>query len=173
MNIVLTGLRGSGKSKLGKILAEKINFTFVDLDQMIEEHEGKTISEIVERRGWEYFRAVESKICTEASKLDKTVIATGGGAIIDPDNEKALKKNGKIIYLFVKPEICASRIMNSENRPPLTNEESVLEELKQLYKTRNHRYCESAHRVFERSDDPDKDAEEIIKMLTTTYSLQL
>lgn len=166
MNIVLTGLRGSGKSKIGKILAEKLGFNFIDLDKKIEQHENASIKDIVELKGWEYFRAVESKVTKEIAKFDKTVIATGGGTIIDRDNEKALKKTAKIVYLYRKPEDCCQHIINDPNRPPLTNKESVLEEMQHLYKERNGRYCESANLIFERSEDLEKDAEKILKKLS-------
>ncbi|MEK7085402.1 MAG: shikimate kinase, partial [Patescibacteria group bacterium] len=164
-NLILTGLRGSGKSKIGKLLAEKLKLNFIDIDEEIEKHEKMTIKEIVELRGWEYFRAVENLIAKKIGKLKNAVISTGGGTIIDRNNEKALKKNGKIIYLYVKPEICAKRILNSKNRPPLTNKETVEEEIKHLYKERNGRYCESANLIFERTGNLEKDAEKIIKKL--------
>lgn len=165
MNIVLTGLRGSGKSKIGSILALKLKMNFVDIDEEIVKEEKKKIPEIIDSRGWEYFRAIESKVAKKIAKLKNTVISTGGGTILDQENEKAFKKNGKIIYLYVKPEIAASRILKDKNRPPLTNKESVEEEMKQIYKERNGRYCESASIVFERSENIEKDCEEIIKQL--------
>lgn len=165
-NIILTGLRGSGKSKIGAILALKLKMNFIDIDEEIEKEEKKSIPDIVSARGWEYFRAVESKVTQKVSKLKNTVISTGGGTILDRENEKALKKNGKIIYLYVKPEIAASRILNSKNRPPLTNKESVEEEMKHLYKERNGRYCESANIIFERSQNVEKDCQEIIAHLS-------
>jgi shikimate kinase len=165
-NIVLTGLRGSGKSKIGAMLALKLGMNFVDIDEEITKEEKKKIPEIINSRGWEYFRAIESKIAQKVAKLKNTVISTGGGTILDHENEKALKKNGKIIYLYVKPEIAAARILNSKNRPPLTNKESVDEEMKQLYKERNGRYCESASIIFERSENAEKDCQEIIARLS-------
>lgn len=164
----MTGLRGSGKSKLGKMIAAKIGWKFVDLDKEIEKQEGRSITEIVEKRGWEYFRAAETKAISSLEDLENTIIATGGGAIIDPDNEKELKKNGKIVYFYVKPEICAERIMESKNRPPLTNKESLEEEMKQLYQERNFRYCKSAFMVFERTEDLEIDRDELIDRLSLT-----
>lgn len=165
MNIVLTGLRGSGKTEIGKILAAKLSWDFLDMDEEIEKSEKAKITKIVELRGWEYFRAVENKIAKKVAKLKNTVIATGGGTIIDHNNEKALKKNGKIVYLYVKPAICAARILQNPNRPPLTNKETVEEEIKQLYKERNGRYCESANLIFERTNNLERDTEKILKKL--------
>lgn len=165
MNIILTGLRGSGKTEIGKILATKLGWDFIDIDKEIEETEKAKIVKIVETRGWEYFRAIESKVVKKVAKLDNIVIATGGGTILNKENEKALKKNGEIVYLHVKPAICAARILKDQNRPPITNKATVKEEIKQLYKERNGRYCESANLIFERTDDLEKDAQKIIKSL--------
>ena len=165
MNIILTGLRGSGKSTIGKLIAEKLKWKFIDLDIEIEKSANSKIKEIVETQGWEYFRTLESNMVKKISKRDKLVIATGGGTIIDPSNEKLLKKNGKIIYLYVKPEICAERILNDPNRPPLTDKKSTLEEIKHLYKQRNKRYAESADLTFKRSNKAEKDAVNLLKKL--------
>ena len=81
MNIVLTGLRGSGKTKIGKLLAIKISWDFVDLDKEIEKEENMKISEIVNLKGWEYFRAKESQVIKKFANTDKKIISTGGGAV--------------------------------------------------------------------------------------------
>ncbi len=167
MNIVLTGLRGSGKTQLGKILAKKLGWKFVDLDKKIEKAEKMKIAKIVELKGWEYFRAKESEIVKNVAALDKTVIATGGGTIIDKDNKKELKKNGKVIYLYRKPKDCIKYIENDPNKPPLTNQESLEEEMNQIYKERNNCYCKSANLIFHRTENLDKDADELIQKLST------
>lgn len=165
MNIVLTGLRGSGKSKLGKVIAKKLNWEFIDLDKEIEKAEKMTIPEIIEKHDWEYFRKAEETAAKETTALDKTVIATGGGTIINETNAKALKKNGKIIYLNVSPEICLKRIKKSKNRPPLTNLGTPEEEIQHLYEHRHPIYTKTAAIVFDRSSNANSDAEEIIKLL--------
>ncbi len=165
MNIVLTGLRGSGKTKIGKVLSKKLIWDFIDLDREIEKEENMQIKDIVALRGWEYFRAKECEIAKKVAKLDKTVIATGGGTIIDPENEKALKKNGKIIYLYRKPEDCIKYIHADPNRPRLTNQETLEEEMKHLYKERNGRYVESSHIIFHRTKSVEKDSEELIEKI--------
>ena len=102
MNIILTGLRGSGKTTVGKILAKKLKWKFVDLDKEIEKEEKMKIKNIVELKGWEYFRAKEAEVTKKVAQLDKRIISTGGGTIIDKENEIELKKNGKVVYLYVQ-----------------------------------------------------------------------
>ncbi|NIA02017.1 MAG: shikimate kinase [Nitrospirae bacterium] len=165
MNIVLTGLRGSGKTQLGKNLAKKLKWKFVDSDNKIEKEEKKKIAKIVDLKGWEYFRAKESEVIAKIATLDNTVIATGGGAIIDKDNEIELKKNGKIIYLYRQPKDFIKYIKDDPNRAPLTNQETLEEEIAQLYKERNDRYIKSSNLIFHRTDDFDKDADELIQKL--------
>lgn len=165
MNIVLTGLRGSGKTQLGKVLAEKLKWSFVDLDNKIEKEEKMKIAQIVDLKGWEYFRAKESEIVKNVSILGKTIITTGGGTIIDKDNEKELKKSGKVVYLYRKPKDCIKYIENDPNRPPLTNQESLEEEIDQIYKERNGRYIKSSNLIFHRTEDLEIDSNELIKKL--------
>ena len=165
MNIVLTGLRGSGKTELGKILAKNLKWKFVDLDNKIEKEEKMKIAKIVDLKGWEYFRAKESEIVKNVATLDKTIIATGGGTIIDKENEIELKKNGKVIYLYRKPKDCIEYIKNNPNRPPLTNQESLEEEIDQIYKERNGRYIKSANLIFHRTENLKIDSNELIKKL--------
>lgn len=166
-NIVLTGLRGSGKSKIGKILGEKLSMNFVDLDEEIEKSTGKTIKEIVAEKGWPAFRLLEKAAAKKIAKLQSTVIATGGGCIIDTENEETLKSNGIIVYLDADPLACAKHIANSKKRPPLTDKKSLEEEMLHLHQERNERYKESAKIIFKRSDDIEKDAEKLQKLLSS------
>ena len=141
MNIVLTGLRGSGKTTVGKILAKKLKWKFVDLDKEIEKEEKMKIKDIVELKGWEYFRAKEAEVTKKVAQLDKRIISTGGGTIIDKENEKELKKNGKVVYLYVQPDTCADRILNDTNRPVLTDKKTLKEEINDIYRHNNF-FCE-------------------------------
>lgn len=167
MNIVLIGLRGSGKTKIGKILAEKLKLNFVDLDEEIEKAEGEKISKIVEKNGWEYFREKEVEAVLKAAKLDKTVIATGGGAILNENNKLNLKKNGVTIYLNSSPKDCSAHIASSKNRPPLTNKSTQFEELKLLYSQRHNIYKEAADLVINRTNNIEDDTEKLIKTLSS------
>ena len=165
MNIILTGLRGSGKTTVGKILAKKLKWKFVDLDKEIEKEEKMKIKDIVELKGWEYFRAKEAEVTKKVAQLDKKIISTGGGTIIDKDNEVELKKNGKVVYLYVQPDTCADRILNDSNRPSLTDKKTLKEEINEIYRQRNGRYIKSANKIFHRTENPEKDVEELINTL--------
>ena len=97
-NIVLIGMPGSGKSTIGKALAERLGRDFIDTDDMIKEKHG-VISEIFAQKGEEYFRDIEAIAVKEASKNSGVVIATGGGAVLRQENVTALKQNGVIFFL--------------------------------------------------------------------------
>lgn len=141
-NIILIGYRGTGKTTIGKILAERLSFKFISTDEEIEKFTNKKISEIVKEKGWNYFRMIEEeiveKICSTWKK--EVVIATGGGTIISEKNRKNLKKIGKIIYLTSDPKIIEKRIKNSERPSLIGNEKITLEEIKQTLKEREKIY---------------------------------
>ena len=98
-NIVLIGMPGSGKSTVGKILAEKTGLSFVDLDAVIEETAKKSIPQIFSEDGEPAFRDLEQKCVEEVSAQSRQVIATGGGVILREANMKALSQNGLIVFL--------------------------------------------------------------------------
>src|SRR4030042_4082888 len=99
MNIVLIGYRGSGKTTVGRRLADRLKLRFVDTDDLIEERQGNPVSDIVKSHGWGHFRKLERNTIEEISKEDHLIIAPGGGAVLDQENVKALRKNGFIIWL--------------------------------------------------------------------------
>lgn len=164
MNIVLTGLRGSGKTKLGKLIAEKLNKNFIDIDEEIEKHQKKIIPEIIEKNGWEYFRKIEKRIIKKISKEKNTIISTGGGSILDEENIKNLKKNGKLIYLKQSPKICAERINKSTTRPTITDKKTIEEEMEQLFKERDVTYTKTADIIIEKTNNPEEDTNKIIEI---------
>jgi shikimate dehydrogenase len=98
-NIVLVGMPGSGKTSIGRLVAEKLGREFVDTDAEVERQEGIRISEIFEKNGEEYFRAKESSAAENAGKKNGAVISTGGGILLDRENFYRLKQNGLIIYV--------------------------------------------------------------------------
>lgn len=120
-NIVLIGMAGCGKTTIGKILAEKLDMNFVDTDEKIIEKAKMPIPEIFEKYGEEHFRMLESKVIEEISKLQNTVIATGGGAVLKRENVLALRGNGRIYFLDRPLE----QIIPTSDRPLSSSREAL------------------------------------------------
>ncbi len=148
-NIVLAGLRGSGKSSVGKAIAKQLKYDFIDTDEYIVKKHKMTIPGIVAKKGWPYFRQLEAQAAKDLSKKTKTVISTGGGMFIQPQNIEDFKKTGIIIFLQATPAILAKRIHGDSNRPALTNQTSTQKELEQLWKERKQNYYQAADIVMD------------------------
>ena len=144
MNIVLTGYRGTGKSAVARLLAKKPGWEILSLDAMIARQEGRTIPEIVEARGWEYFRDLESACIAGLAGRNNMILDTGGGAILRPQNVQALRENGLVFWLKACPETIAKRIKNGAGRPPLTPGRTFLEEIDEVLRERTPRYHAAA-----------------------------
>jgi len=160
-NIYLLGFMGSGKTSVGKRLAEKKNMTFIDLDEKIEESEGMSIAEIFAGKGEEYFRDVEKKVLKELSAMDSCIVATGGGAVMDPENLQTMKDSGVTVSLLASPEIVHERVKNSNLRP-LLNVENPIDEIKKLMFERAAFYIKSDIIVDTSDLSVDEAADEII-----------
>ena len=140
-NIFLIGMPSSGKSTLGRQLAKRLDYQFIDMDDLIVNQEISTISEIFKYKGEDYFRQVESKILKGIKPNQKLLIATGGGVPCFFDNMDFIKANGTSIFLNVQPEDLLKRIQKSEvnNRPLIDKKKSneeLLNELKERYEYR-------------------------------------
>ena len=107
----------SGKSTIGPILANVLGWEFNDLDRVIEEQEGKTVVEIFETNGEEYFRDIEHNLLSQFSKTENLILSLGGGSIAFDRNLEILKNSGKIVYLKSSPEMIYQRIKNKIDRP--------------------------------------------------------
>jgi shikimate kinase len=143
MNLILIGYRAAGKTTVGRRLSVSLRKVFVDTDDMIEEHQGTHIGEIVKFHGWDYFRAIERKVISEISNHDDLIIAAGGGAILEPENVKALRRNGFIIWLRADVQVLLKRMAKDSRtatgRPSLTGK-GALEELKEVLAQREGLY---------------------------------
>ena len=124
MKIILIGMPGSGKSTLGRVLAKMLQYQFIDLDERIEAHEGKTIAEIFAAYGEEYFRNTERKILNSALQESNAIISTGGGAPCFFDNMEQIKSGGTSIYLNVSIEALLSRLNAGKATRPMLSEKS-------------------------------------------------
>lgn len=116
-NIIITGFMGTGKSTVGPLVAEKLNFRFADMDPLIEQRAGMTIPEIFEQRGEKVFRVMESVMCRDLAQQRGLVIATGGGALIDANNRNVLGETGLIICLTASLETILQRLADATDRP--------------------------------------------------------
>lgn len=151
-NIILIGYRGSGKTTVGKILAEKLNLKYISTDDEIEKFADKKISEIVKENGWSYFRKLEEEIIENVCKISNAVIATGGGSILSKKNVENLKKNGIFFYLKCSADIIFERIKNSD-RPSLQgNVKITIEEIEKTLKEREKIYSGLADFTIETSN---------------------
>jgi shikimate dehydrogenase len=119
MNIVLIGMRGSGKTAVGRILAQKLGRELIEMDELIAQKAGLSIPEIVARHGWERFRDLEEEIVAKLSKRDNIVNATGGGVVIREQNVSRLKQNGLLVWLTANVDTLLQRIGEDESRPLL------------------------------------------------------
>ena len=147
--IFLTGLRGSGKSTVGKDLALLLAWKFIDLDKYLMEREGRSIAEIVERDGWPAFRQLEKDCLKEACARNEggAVIATGGGVVLDPDNRSYMRENGLVIWLNAHPEILCRRLQANPDlaQRPAFGRKDPLAEICDLFWERLPNYADSAH----------------------------
>jgi shikimate kinase len=127
MNIVLIGYRGTGKSVVGRLLADRLDLDFYDVDELVEMRGGQTIRALVEEKGWEFFREQEKEVIRELSGIDAAVIATGGGAVLNPENVRLLKHKGRLIWLDADAQTVIARMQadtnNEQRRPSLTGSE--------------------------------------------------
>jgi len=119
--IYLTGFMGSGKSTIAPILANTLGYTSVDIDREIEKSAGKTVREIFESFGEEYFREIERKVLQELSHREECVISLGGGTIISDVNLNIVKSTGVLVYLKVSEEQLFHRLKHKTDRPMLSS----------------------------------------------------
>ncbi|HOW72026.1 MAG TPA: shikimate kinase [Phycisphaerae bacterium] len=122
MNLVLIGYRGCGKTTIGRLLASRLGWSFVDTDALIEEGTGATIRELFSDGAEQAFRDLESEVVAEVARRDRQVISTGGGVVLRASNPAALKRNGKIVWFTAPAEVLWRRILGDKarlvNRPP-------------------------------------------------------
>jgi len=160
-------MRGSGKSTLGKLIAVKLGREFIDLDNRIEKLANKKIAQLVDEHGWTHFRNLERQVTGEISQKNNLVISTGGGTFIDPENAKKLKENGFVLLLTANIQTLEKRIGFDPNRPTLTDQKSLKDELEALWNKRKDIYLTNADLTYDNSSDldPTSKADEIIEML--------
>jgi shikimate kinase len=162
--VILTGFMGTGKTAVGEKLAKRLGFEFLDTDLMVEADTGKSITEIFEKEGEPAFRTYEKKMVRKALEREKVVIATGGGAIIDPENLKLMKEKGIVVGLSASPEAILQRVASMETRPLLRSKD----QLKRIESLLSHRspYYRKADKIVDTTMKRlDETVDEILKVL--------
>lgn len=171
MLIYLIGLPGSGKSTLGKTIAQKLNYTYFDMDDVICAKEKQTIEELFADKGENYFRELEYEILQDTFTLKNTIVSTGGGVPCFFDNIIEMKKHGLTIFINPTTEELTNRLFGQggKNRPLLKGktQKQVLDFLESKYKERKP-YYEQASLIFSTNK---LSADDVLKRLKKEYSI--
>ena len=144
-NLVFLGMMGSGKSSIGSLVAKKLKFDFLDIDDEIEKNSKKTIKKIFEEKGEDYFRKIEEQTTLKKLKLNSVVISLGGGAFINKNIRKEILKNHLSFWLNWDKRILLSRIRNSSKRPLVINASD--DQLINLIKKRSNIYSKALYEI--------------------------
>lgn len=148
-NIVLIGMRGSGKSSVAKLLAEKLQMQHIEMDELVAQKAGAKIAAIVEQFGWDHFRDIESEVARTAALCTDAVISTGGGVIVRPENVSALKANGVCVFLYAPLETLLTRLGDEPGRPLLTGKKTFRDDLKDVWEKREALYAQAADETID------------------------
>ena len=145
-NLTLTGMMGVGKTTIGKRLAKKLNYDFVDIDKIIEKQEGKSINSIFNSKGEDYFRKIEKQITIIELKKSNSVISLGGGGFLNSTIRQYSKKHSISFWLDVPVETLLKRLKKSKNRP-LLRKEKADNLIKKIYFIRKKFYNKADYRI--------------------------
>jgi shikimate kinase len=159
-NIVLMGFMGTGKTSVGKKLAAALNLRFVDMDHLIEERAGKSITRLFAEEGEPHFRELERALVVELSAQNGLVIACGGGVVLNPDNIRDYERTGLVVCLTATPELIFERTARATHRP-LLEQQDRRQRIADLLEKRRPLYASIPHQVDTASRTPDEVADMI------------
>ncbi len=168
----LIGSRAVGKTYIGRLLAHRLDFAFIDTDELAQQEVGMTITELVGQRGWPVFRAIERDVLHRCSRFDRVVVATGGGAVLHGDVWPQIKKRAVVVWLTAPIEVVLRRIADDPGsgslRPSLTNGDQA-EEYEAVLREREPLYRRLADwTIAAGSLDSDRIVADIIKIVQTS-----
>ena len=155
LNIVLTGMPASGKTTIGRIIAQKLNRELIDTDLLIEKDQDMTIPQIFHQFGENYFRDVETRIIKEAAAKTGTVISTGGGAVLRGENVEALKLSGRIFFIDRDPAALTPTL----DRPKAFNREEIMKRYEERYDI----YVSTADHIIKSEETAEEAAFEVLE----------
>jgi shikimate kinase len=172
-NIVLIGMRGSGKTVVGTLLAGRLRRDLIPMDALIVYEAEMTIPEIVDLYGWDRFREIEAQVTQKVAQLHGTINATGGGVILNPENVKALRSTGIVFWLDVAVDNILQRIGEDPNRPSLTGRASRRDDMIATLTEREELYRGAAHHTIDTNEkSPNQITEEIVNILKDQYGFE-
>ena len=145
-NLTLTGMMGVGKTTIGKLLAKKLNYKFIDVDKLIEDREGLSINFIFKNKSESYFRKIENDITLSELKKCNSVISLGGGAFLNNSIRKSAKKLSTSFWLDVPIDKLIKRLTKN-NKRPLLLKKNTNEQVKKIYFDRKKIYNEADYRI--------------------------
>lgn len=164
-NIILIGFMGSGKDSVGIEISKKTDLSFISMDDYIVLKEKRTINNIFEESGEEYFRKIEKEALKRIKNIRNIVVATGGGVVKDEENRKTLSKMGNVIYLYTSLDAVKQRLDKDKTRPLIKEKDNIIK----IYNERMEKgFYEFAHKKIDTSAyTPTEVAEKILKTLQT------
>ena len=145
-NVVLTGMMGVGKSTVGKNLAERLNYKFVDIDRLIEKIEGCSIKIIFEQKSEIYFRKLEKQVTLRELEKENIVLALGGGAFLDKSVRQEIQKNSISFWLDTNLDILIKRLKKT-NKRPLLYQKNLSQTVKKIYLDRKKTYSKANFKI--------------------------
>jgi len=153
---------GAGKSTVGRLLAPALDAPFVDLDAVIESVAGRPVARIFEHSGEEGFRALERAQLLDTARLERCVVATGGGTPVDEENRRWMRSHGTVVWLDVAFERLAGRLSGSPTRPLWRSEDGA----RRLFEERHQAYHDCDHAIDVGARSAAEVVEEIVTVLT-------
>ena len=162
-NLVLTGMMGVGKSTIGKSLAERLSFSFVDIDKLIETKEGSSINLIFRNKSENYFRRLENIVSLKELKKSDSVISLGGGAFLNNAIRRAVKYSSVSFWLDVDINELTKRLNKTKRRPLLAGK-NLKDNINKIYLERKKTYSEADYRIKCNFLDPETIVNKILKI---------
>lgn len=166
-NVFLIGFMGSGKSTIASCLVKNYGMDMIDMDQLIVEREGMSISDIFAQKGELYFRDVETNLLIEIQGEQNKVVSCGGGVVLREENVQVMKKCGQVVLLNAKPETILERVKDDDNRPLLRGNKNV-QFIREMMEKRQPKYEMAANFVIHTDG---KSADEICKEIISKVKI--
>lgn len=172
-NIVLTGFTGTGKSTIGKIIAQKLSMRFIDIDSEIERIEGINVNDIFARYGERYLRRLEEKIINDRLILDNVVIATGKGTMLDKDKVDIIREKGIVIHLKARPDVIVRNLSRGTKYSTYFSDEEIKKRVNEMLNKRREFYNSNDFEVDVSDMTPEEASEKIIRMVEINKEMKL